>query len=90
MYKRQVNTNGQVRLEYSIPARGLIGFRTEFLTDTRGYGVMNHSFESYKVSRGESGGRKNGVLIAVSYTHLDVYKRQFSGTSSGFCFTAAL
>lgn len=59
-----VNTNGQVRLEYSIPARGLIGFRTEFLTDTRGYGVMNHSFESYKVSRGESGGRKNGVLIA--------------------------
>lgn len=58
------NTNGQVRLEYIIPAKGLIGFRTEFLTDTRGYGIMNHSYDSYKPSRGESGGRKNGVLIA--------------------------
>lgn len=59
-----VNTNGHVRLEYSIPARGLVGFRTEFLTDTRGYGIMNHSFEEYKPYRGEITGRKNGVLIA--------------------------
>ncbi len=59
-----VNNNGQVRLEYSIPAKGLIGFRTGFLTDTRGYGIMNHSFDGYKPSRGESGGRRNGVLIA--------------------------
>jgi len=59
-----VNIHGQVRLEYSIPAKSLIGFRTEFLTDTRGYGIMNHTFEGYKSSRGESGGRRNGVLVA--------------------------
>ncbi len=40
-----INSNGQVRLEYSIPARGLVGFRTEFLTDTKGYGILNHSFD---------------------------------------------
>lgn len=59
-----INTHGHVRLEYSIPARGLVGFRTEFLTDTRGYGIMNHSFEEYKPFRGEITRRKNGVLIA--------------------------
>lgn len=59
-----VNANGQVRLEYSIPARGLVGFRTEFLTDTRGYGILNHNFDSYKPFRGEISGRRNGVLIA--------------------------
>ncbi|MDK2823489.1 MAG: GTP-binding protein [Clostridia bacterium] len=59
-----VNNKGQVRLEYSIPARGLVGFRTEFLTDTRGYGIMNHSFDKYKPYRGEISNRRNGVLIA--------------------------
>lgn len=59
-----VNNKGQVRLEYSIPARGLVGFRTEFLTDTRGYGIMNHSFDTYKPYRGEISNRRNGVLIA--------------------------
>ncbi|MDD2400896.1 MAG: translational GTPase TypA [Clostridia bacterium] len=59
-----VNNSGNVRLEYSIPARGLVGFRTEFLTDTRGYGVINHNFDSYKPYRGEIIRRKNGALIA--------------------------
>jgi GTP-binding protein len=59
-----VHSNGQVRLEYSIPARGLVGFRTEFLTDTRGYGIMNHNFEAYKPYKGEISGRRNGVLVA--------------------------
>ncbi len=59
-----LNNGGRVRLEYSIPARGLVGFRTEFLTDTRGYGIMYHSFEAYKEYRGEINRRKNGVLIA--------------------------
>lgn len=59
-----VNSHGQVRLEYSIPAKGLIGFRTEFLTDTRGYGIMNHTFEAYKPVKGESSQRRNGVLVA--------------------------
>lgn len=45
--------NGQTRMEYLIPSRGLVGFRTEFLTDTRGYGIMNASFDSYKPYSGQ-------------------------------------
>ncbi len=56
---------GTNRLEFLIPARGLIGFRTEFMTDTRGTGVMNHSFHSYAPYKGPIEGRKNGVLIAM-------------------------
>ncbi len=59
------NGNGQVRLEFLIPARGLIGYRTNFLTLTRGYGVMNHAFDSYgPMVGGQVGGRHQGVLIA--------------------------
>ncbi|MDT8420532.1 MAG: translational GTPase TypA [Desulfuromonadales bacterium] len=57
--------DGTNRLEFLIPARGLIGFRSEFLTDTRGTGVMNHTFEDYAPYKGEIEGRKNGVLIAM-------------------------
>ncbi len=56
---------GVVRLEFIIPARGLIGFRTEFLTDTRGAGVMTHTFHEYAPCKGAIPGRKNGVLIAM-------------------------
>ena len=55
--------NGQSRLEYIIPARGLVGFRTEFLTSTRGYGVMNSSFEDYRPYSGAIVGRRSGALI---------------------------
>jgi GTP-binding protein len=59
------NGNGQVRLEFIIPARGLIGYRTYFLTLTRGYGIMNHGFDSYApVVGGQVGGRHEGVLVA--------------------------
>ena len=59
------NGTGQIRLEFLIPARGLIGYRTNFLTLTRGYGVMNHAFDSYgPVIGGQVGGRHQGVLIA--------------------------
>lgn len=59
------NGFGQVRLEFVIPSRGLIGYRTEFLTITRGYGIMNHSFEAYRpYIPGEVGGRHAGVLIS--------------------------
>ena len=54
----------RMHLEYSIPARGLVGFRTEFLTETRGYGIMYHSFSEYKPFCGEINRRKSGVLIA--------------------------
>ncbi|SEO15222.1 MULTISPECIES: translational GTPase TypA [unclassified Paenibacillus] len=62
-----VNTgSGQVRLEFLIPARGLIGYSTNFLTLTRGYGVMNHAFDSYApVVSGQVGGRHQGVLIST-------------------------
>ncbi len=53
------------RLEFVIPARGLIGFRTEFLTDTRGTGIMNHVFHGYAPFKGPIPGRKNGVLVAM-------------------------
>ncbi|HMM74464.1 MAG TPA: translational GTPase TypA [Gammaproteobacteria bacterium] len=56
---------GRVRLDYSIPARGLIGFRTEFLTATAGTGLLYHSFEKYgPVKQGAIGGRVNGVLVS--------------------------
>lgn len=55
---------GWTRLEYSIPARGLVGFRTEFLTDTKGYGIMNHTYDGYKPWRGEISRRRNGALVA--------------------------
>jgi GTP-binding protein len=58
---------GRVRLEYRIPARGLIGFQGEFMTLTRGTGLMSHVFDEYAPvdnSRGEMAGRRNGVLIS--------------------------
>ena len=57
------NFNGQTRLEYIIPARGLVGFRTEFLTDTRGYGIMNSVFDSYRPYSGNIEGRRTGALL---------------------------
>ncbi|MBB4824069.1 GTP-binding protein [Sporosarcina luteola] len=60
------NGNGQVRLIFLVPARGLIGYSTEFLTLTRGYGIINHTFDSYKpVAAGRVGGRRHGVLVSM-------------------------
>jgi GTP-binding protein len=60
------NGNGQVRLIFNVPARGLIGYTTEFLTLTRGYGIMNHTFDSYKpMQPGQVGGRRQGVLVSM-------------------------
>ncbi len=53
------------RIEFIIPARGLIGFRNEFMTDTHGTGVLNHTFHGYAPWKGAIPGRKNGVLIAM-------------------------
>ena len=61
----QPDGKGRVRLEYRIPARGLIGFQGEFLTMTRGTGLMSHVFDDYgPVKPGEMGERRNGVLIS--------------------------
>ena len=55
---------GRVRLDYRIPARGLIGFQNEFLNLTRGTGLISNIFDGWEAFRGEIGGRKNGVLIS--------------------------
>ena len=55
---------GWVRMEFLVPARGLIGFRTEFLTDTRGTGIAHHIFEGYEPWAGEIRNRNNGSLVA--------------------------
>src|SRR5699024_1447032 len=58
--------NGQTRLVFMIPARGLIGYRTEFMSMTNGYGIMNHTFEDYRPAvKGRIGGRRNGVLVSI-------------------------
>jgi GTP-binding protein len=55
---------GWVRLDYRVPARGLIGFRTEFLTDTRGTGVLHHIFDGWEPWHGELKTRRNGSMVA--------------------------
>ena len=55
---------GWIRMEYLVPARGLIGFRTEFLTETRGTGQLHHVFEGYEPWHGELRTRLSGSLIA--------------------------
>jgi GTP-binding protein len=56
--------NGYSRLEFRIPARGLIGFRSEFMTDTRGNGIMNHVFDGYEPFKGDIPERTRGSLVA--------------------------
>jgi GTP-binding protein len=56
--------SGRVRLEFRIPARGLIGFRSQFMTDTRGTGIMNHIFAGWEPWHGAIGARQNGALVA--------------------------
>ncbi|MDP0494438.1 MAG: translational GTPase TypA [Fusobacterium sp. JB021] len=69
--------DGYTRLEFKIPARGIIGYRNEFLTDTKGSGIMNHSFYDFEPFKGPINGRKKGVLIATE-----------SGTSIAYALNA--
>ncbi|EUJ48408.1 GTP-binding protein TypA [Listeria rocourtiae FSL F6-920] len=58
--------SGQVRLIFLVPSRGLIGYTTEFLSMTRGYGILNHTFDSYQpMQKGRVGGRSRGVLVSM-------------------------
>ena len=61
----QPDGHGRVRLEYRIPARGLIGFQSEFMTMTRGTGIMAHVFDDYAPVKADMPGRRNGVLISA-------------------------
>jgi GTP-binding protein len=64
MHKMIDNQHGRVRLEFRIPSRGLIGFRSQFLTDTRGTGLLNHLFDGYEPWHGEMSKRPTGALVA--------------------------
>ncbi len=55
---------GKTRITFSAPSRGLIGYHGEFLSDTRGTGIMNRLFEKYDAYKGPIEGRQNGVLIS--------------------------
>ncbi|MGL6137459.1 MAG: translational GTPase TypA, partial [Planktothrix sp.] len=59
-----VGGNGRTQLDFVVPARGLIGFRGEFMRMTRGEGIMNHSFLEYRALSGDIEARRNGVLIS--------------------------
>ncbi len=64
--ENMANSDGQARLNYTIPSRGLIGFSTEFMTMTKGYGMINHTFKEYrKMASGQVGERKLGVLVSM-------------------------
>jgi GTP-binding protein len=65
MIDHQTGADGRVRLEFRIPARALIGFQTEFLTDTKGTGTIHHVFEGYGPYKGDIPTRNRGVLIAM-------------------------
>jgi len=60
----QSDSKGRVRLDYRIPARGLIGFQSEFLTTTRGTGIMSHVFDDYAPMKPDIADRRNGVLVS--------------------------
>lgn len=64
MQKMQNNGHGRVRLEFRIPSRGLIGFRSQFLTDTKGTGLLNHIFDGYEPWHGPMSKRQTGALVA--------------------------
>lgn len=64
MQKMQNNGHGRVRLEFRIPSRGMIGFRSQFLTDTKGTGLLNHLFDGYEPWHGPMSKRQTGALIA--------------------------
>jgi GTP-binding protein len=64
MMKMSNHGSGRVRMEFRVPSRGLIGFRTDFLTDTRGTGIMNHLFDGWEPWQGDIEHRGTGALIA--------------------------
>ena len=72
--ENMTNFENQVRLNYTIPSRGLIGFSTDFMTMTKGYGIMNHTFSSYKPYENvDIGERKLGVLVSVENGNSTAY-----------------
>ncbi|MGL6168516.1 MAG: EF-Tu/IF-2/RF-3 family GTPase, partial [Fusobacteriaceae bacterium] len=65
--------DGYTRLEFKVPSRGLIGFRNEFLTDTKGTGILNHSFYEFEIYKGEIPTRNKGALISLENGKTNAY-----------------
>ena len=66
-------TDGYTRLEFKVPSRGLIGFRNEFLTDTKGTGILNHSFYDFEIHKGAIVSKNKGALIALESGKTNAY-----------------
>ena len=79
---------GITRIEFKIPARGLVGYRNEFLTDTKGNGIMNHVFSGYEPYKGEISPRTKGVLIAFE-TGKSITYGLFNAQERGTLFIGA-
>jgi GTP-binding protein len=73
MQNMHADGKGRTRLEFTVPARGLIGFRGQFLTDTRGTGIMHHNFHGYEPYKGEINTVGNGVLVAMETGTIAAY-----------------
>ena len=66
--------DGQVRIEFKVPSRGLIGYTTEFMSQTHGYGILNHTFDDYQpLIKGNIGGRVQGVLVGLEQGKASTY-----------------
>jgi len=78
MLNMEPTGTGVMKLQFRIPARGLIGYRSEFLTDTKGYGIFHHLFDGYDSYKGEIRARNRGSLVAFE-----------SGTASGYGINSA-
>ena len=66
--------NGLTRLIFMVPARGMIGYTTEFMSMTRGYGIINHTFEEFRPRvKAQIGGRRNGALISMDQGQATAY-----------------
>ncbi|MEK3676882.1 translational GTPase TypA [Lactobacillus crispatus] len=77
MKNMESTDNGQTRLEFLVPSRGLIGYNNEFMSQTGGYGIMNHTFEAYKpVVKNWNPGRRNGALVSINQGQSTTYSLQ--------------
>ena len=83
MTKMVNHGSGRVRMEFRIPARGLIGFRSQFLTDTRGTGIMNHIFAGWEPWHGAIPSRTAGALVADRTGTATIRVRSGSAHSEG-------
>lgn len=89
MQNMEATGNGQTRLEFLVPSRGLIGYNNEFMSQTGGYGIMNHTFDSYKpVVKNWEPGRRNGALVSINQGQSTTYSLQ-SVEQRGMLFIGA-